>query len=85
MPSFRQKMENKLRTPEQGADTLVWMCCYQDLEKMERGAFFQGNFVEVSFDKSVKIINSYKKIENRLRNICHWHGHTTTWKMSVCS
>jgi dehydrogenase/reductase SDR family protein 12 len=43
MPSFRQKMENKLRTPEEGADTLVWMCCYQDLEKMERGAFFQGN------------------------------------------
>jgi dehydrogenase/reductase SDR family protein 12 len=42
MPSFRQKMINKLRTEEQGADTLVWMCCYNDLEKLERAAFFQG-------------------------------------------
>ena len=42
MPSFRQRMINKLRTEEQGADTLVWMCCYNDLEKLERAAFFQG-------------------------------------------
>ena len=41
MPSFRERMINKLRTPEQGADTLVWMCCYNDLEKLENGAFFQ--------------------------------------------
>lgn len=41
MPSFREKMQNKLRTPEQGADTLVWMCCYENLEKYENGAFFQ--------------------------------------------
>jgi hypothetical protein len=49
-------MENKLRTPEEGADTLVWMCCYQDLEKMERGAFFQGNTnqsVVVSFSSKI--------------------------------
>lgn len=32
MPSFREKMINKLRTPEEGADTLVWSCCYQYLE-----------------------------------------------------
>jgi dehydrogenase/reductase SDR family protein 12 len=41
MPSFREKMANKLRTPEQGADTLVWMCCYKDIEKYENGSFFQ--------------------------------------------
>jgi dehydrogenase/reductase SDR family protein 12 len=41
MPSFRQRMINKLRTEEQGADTLVWMCCYNDLEKEEKAAFFQ--------------------------------------------
>lgn len=41
MPSFREKMINKLRTPEEGADTMVWMCCYPDLEKFEGGAFFQ--------------------------------------------
>ena len=43
MPSFREKMINKLRTPEQGADTLVWMCCCPNLEQsFENGAFFQG-------------------------------------------
>ena len=44
MPSFREKMLDKLRTPEQGADTLVWMCCNPNLEQFENGAFFQGNF-----------------------------------------
>lgn len=34
MPSFREKMINKLRTSEQGADTLVWMCAYEGLEKI---------------------------------------------------
>ena len=43
MPQFREKMINSLRTPEQGADTLVWMCCYENLESIENGAFFQGN------------------------------------------
>ena len=42
MPSFREKMINKLRTPEQGADTLVWMCCFKELEKIDNGEFFQG-------------------------------------------
>lgn len=44
MPSFREKMINKLRTPEQGADTLVWSCCYKDLESnpsYPNGCFLQ--------------------------------------------
>lgn len=41
MPSFRERFINKLRTPEQGGDTIVWMCCYSDLEKFPNGAFFQ--------------------------------------------
>lgn len=52
MPSFREKMLNKLRTPEEGADTLVWMCCYTDLEKFPNSSFFQGfdNLIKVKFD-----------------------------------
>lgn len=41
LPGFREKMINKLRTQEQGADTMVWMCCYNDLEKLPNGSFFQ--------------------------------------------
>ena len=42
MPSFREKMINKLRSPEQGADTLVLMCCFENLEILPNGSFFQG-------------------------------------------
>ena len=45
MPSFREKMINKLRSPEQGADTMVWACCYPNLENDEslpNGCFLQG-------------------------------------------
>jgi len=42
MPSFYAKMQNRLRTPEQGADTLVWLCCVKDLaKKFTNGDFFQ--------------------------------------------
>lgn len=44
MPSFREKMINKLRTPEQGGDTLVWSCCYSDLENNE--AYPSGCFLQ---------------------------------------
>lgn len=54
MPSFREKMINKLRTPEQGADTMVWSCCFKDLEgnpSYPSGCFLQGlcNFVISKF------------------------------------
>lgn len=41
LPGFREKMLSKLRSQEQGADTMVWMCCVNDLEKFPNGAFFQ--------------------------------------------
>ncbi|CAF1944991.1 unnamed protein product [Rotaria magnacalcarata] len=42
MPSFHSKVQNRLRTPEQGADTLVWLCCLKDIaEKFKNGDFFQ--------------------------------------------
>jgi len=44
MPSFREKLINRLRTPEEGADTLVWSCCYKNLENNDQypsGCFLQ--------------------------------------------
>ncbi len=41
MPSFYAKMQSRLRTPEQGADTLVWFCCQKDIaQKYKNGEFF---------------------------------------------
>ncbi|CAF2315504.1 unnamed protein product [Rotaria sp. Silwood2] len=42
MPSFYAKMQSRLRTPEQGADTLIWLCCQKDIDKKYKsGDFFQ--------------------------------------------
>jgi dehydrogenase/reductase SDR family member 12 len=74
MPSFREKMINKLRTPEQGADTLVWMCTFDNLEKFPNGSFFQDreavpkhlplawtqNTAEEE-EKLIQILNDYYK------------------------
>lgn len=75
MPSFREKMINKLRTPEQGADTLIWMCCYKDLEKFENGSFFQDRqpvskhlplaWTKNSLEEESKFIEKLDKLYDR--------------------
>lgn len=67
MPSFREKMLNKLRTQEQGADTLVWMCCYEKLENFERGAFFQDRAPTSKHLPLAKSKNSFEE-EKELMN-----------------
>ena len=42
MPDFHKKMQGKLRTAEQGADTLVWLALAENVEKHPGGSFFQG-------------------------------------------
>eukprot|EP00731_Ephydatia_muelleri_P030415 Em0021g938a len=41
MPSFHRLMEGKLRTPEQGADTIIWLCVAPRDRVGESGLFFQ--------------------------------------------
>ena len=41
MPDFHRKMEGKLRTPAEGADTLVWLCVSPEATKQPSGGFFQ--------------------------------------------
>jgi hypothetical protein len=41
LPKFREKLLTKLSRPEQGADTLVWMCVYPFLKQYENGGFFK--------------------------------------------
>lgn len=42
MPSFHAKMKNRLRTPEEGADTLVWLAISEAACQQPSGLFFQG-------------------------------------------
>ncbi|XP_075055168.1 dehydrogenase/reductase SDR family member 12 [Mixophyes fleayi] len=41
MPDFYEKMKNKLRTEEQGADTVVWLAVSSAATKLQSGLFFQ--------------------------------------------
>ena len=41
MPSFHRKMENRLRTPEQGADTVVYLAAAHNIPAEHSGKFFQ--------------------------------------------
>ena len=46
MPNFYARVRNRLRTPEQGADTLIWLCCQKDIgKKYQNGEFFQDRTV----------------------------------------
>ncbi|KAM4700743.1 dehydrogenase/reductase SDR family member 12 [Discoglossus pictus] len=41
MPDFYEKMKNKLRTEDQGADTIVWLAISPAATKLASGLFFQ--------------------------------------------
>ena len=40
MPGFHQKMKDRLRTSEQGADTITWLAI-ADMKKETSGCFYQ--------------------------------------------
>ena len=43
MPDFHRRLKEKLRTPEEGADTIVWLAVSDSaLDKKKNGSFFQG-------------------------------------------
>lgn len=39
MPDFHRRMKDRLRTTEQGADTIIWLCVAPGVNK--GGSFFQ--------------------------------------------
>jgi len=51
MPQFYEKMKTRLRTVEEGADTIIWLAVADAALKQESGLFFQGMlaWVVISF------------------------------------
>ena len=47
MPEFREKMKDRLRTPEEGADTMVWLAISPAARQQESGLFFQGELTSI--------------------------------------
>ena len=48
MPEFHRRMGNRLRSPEEGADTIIWLCVSNSIKDQPSGGFFQG-YIEWSF------------------------------------
>lgn len=42
MPDFHRSMKDSLRTPEQGADTVVWLAVAEAAAKNPSGRFYHG-------------------------------------------
>lgn len=42
MPDFYEKMKNRLRSAEQGADTAIWLAISDAALNQPSGLFFQG-------------------------------------------
>ena len=45
MPEFYEKMKEKLRTVEQGADTIVWLAVSKEAKDNNSGGFYQDRQV----------------------------------------
>lgn len=45
MPEFYEKMKNRLRTVDQGADTIVWLAVSPSAKEEKSGGFFQDRQV----------------------------------------
>lgn len=41
MPGFHSRMGDRLRSPEEGADTVVWLCVSESAKKQPSGRFFE--------------------------------------------
>ena len=51
MPEFYEKMKNRLRTADEGADTLIWLAMSDAALNNKSGLFFQGNWQIWNFFK----------------------------------
>ena len=48
MPDFHRSMKESLRTPEQGADTVVWLAVSEATATNPSGRFYQGMMQNVN-------------------------------------
>ena len=60
MPEFYEKMKNKLRTVEEGADTIVWLAVSPAARQAKSGDFFQDR---VAVSEHLPLAWSKSKVE----------------------
>lgn len=65
LPGFYEKMKSRLRTVEEGADTIIWLAVAESAVKQKSGAFFQDRQV-VSTHLPLSFTSSTKEQDQKL-------------------
>jgi len=75
MPDFYEKFKNKLRTPEQGADTILWLGATNSLTEKDNGEFFRDRSHEIKHFHLAA--TRYKP--NAIDSLWNWCCEVTKW------
>ena len=54
MPDFYEKMKTRLRTTEEGADTIIWLALSEAALKQPSGLFYQGRYSKTSLKRPLE-------------------------------
>jgi len=84
MPEFRARLESRLRTPEQGADTVIWLALAQKAISRENGLFYQGkpSLTYSPTDTSFHVCLTYSATDTSF-HVCLTYSPTAT-SFHVC-
>ena len=69
MPDFYEKMKNKLRTTEQGADTIVWLAISEAAAKRGKSGCFYQDRTPVSEHLPLAMTRAKEQEEQKLMAI----------------
>lgn len=66
MPEFHQMMGDRLRSVEQGADTVAWLALSRVASRTRSGQFFQGDQNKMALNENARKVSSHLCTKARL-------------------
>ena len=76
MPDFHRQMSGKLRTEEEGADTIVWLAASDAALQCKSGQFFLGNMKYISTGGQSRTTLTEGWWWSSIRNFCFRELHS---------
>ncbi len=83
MPDFYEKMKDRLRTAEQGADTATWLAVSEAALKQPSGLFFEGTSSLSINSRMFLIAVCFLKIAVQYPSTFLWPGLTRLKKKKL--
>ncbi len=86
LPGFRERMEDSLRTPEQGADTIIWCAASPQVSPELSGSFFEDRRpVDAHLTASFTSFSCTPERRKALYDICLSYAHISPEQSSASS